>query len=304
MPSINVNINDVSFDSDVLIHLWADGKGPNVSDGAMLKLIKSCWSQHDTMMRVETTSGDTVSQLCDYTYSQLRSMMSVSRKKHLRALCIYMCVFDELTLAEYDIDVSYPLDVWIAETLSEGFIPLLEVKEKIVCRLFKFVSDSKDAEAKKAVSKLRKVYKEYRELSEGEELEVFARLMTALRTAMVICDNFEKKQGEELLDQFNEELQDYYESKIECFGLGDVESDSKFLKMLFGMVKEVYENTPIVLKKKKEKKRKKPKKEKKASPPPIPPFPSKEKLASLGYEVIVWDGGDINETIVLVPGVF
>jgi hypothetical protein len=304
MPSINVNINDVPFDSDVLIHLWADGKGPNVSDGAMLKVIKSCWGQHDTMMRVETTSGDTVSQLCDYTYSQLRSMMPVSRKKHLRALCIYMCVFDELTLAEYDIDVSYPLDVWIAETLSGGFIPLLEVKEKIVCRLFKLVSNYKEEMAKTAVSKLRSVYKEYRELTDNVPSPVFAKLFIAFETAMVICDNFEKKQGEALLDQFNEELQDYYENKIELRGLGNVEADSKFLKMLFGMVKEVYENTPIVLKKKKEKKKKKPKKEKKASPPPIPPFPSKEKLASLGYEVIVWDGGDINETIVLVPGVF
>ena len=227
MPSINVNINDVPFDSDVLIHLWADGKGPNVSDGTMLKVIKCCWSQKDTMMRVETTSGDRVSQLCDYTYSQLRSMMSVSRKKHLRALCIYMCVFDELTLAEYDIDVSYPLDSWIAETLSGGFIPLLEVKEKIVCRLFKLVSDSKEEKAKTTVSALRELHScfktEIDENPDDKSQPVDTALMAALGTAMVICDNFEKKQGEELLDKFNEELQDYYESKIECFGLGDVE---------------------------------------------------------------------------------
>jgi len=303
MP-LNINVDGIPFDASVLLRLWADGKGPNVPDFNKFSAISFYW-EHSSC--AETTSGLSGSELLAHSSKKLKGLLPrLSRTKILRVLCIFICVLEDLTMkmdeCEAHIEVSYPLETWVAEALSGGFIPLQEVNEKILSRFLELVSNYKEEKAKRTVSALRELHSEFKseieENPDDKSVPVDTALMAALGTAMVICDNFEKKQGEALLDRFNEELQAYYEIKIEVFGLGDVEKDGKFLKGLFGMVKEVYELTPIVLKKKKRKKTKK------AKPPPIPPFPSKEKLAALGYEVIVWDGGDINEQIVLRPGVF
>ena len=296
MP-ITFNVDDVPFDASVLLRLWADGKGPNVPDFSKFTAIRFYWENGDLVSSIETTSGISGTDLLVHSSKKLKDLLPrLSKTKLLRVLCIFICVYEDLTMKMNEFEttlsqVSYPLETWVAEALSGGFIPLQEVNEKLLSRFLELISNIKEKVAEEKVAKLREIYSIW---TEFEETPVNVALVTALRTAMVICDNFEKKEGEELLDRFNEELQNYYEVQIETFGLGDVEKDAEFLKKLFGSVKEVYEQTPIVLKKKKKKK-----KAKKAKPPPIPPFPSKEKLIALGYEVIVWDGGDINEQIVL-----
>ena len=252
------------------------------------KLVKSIWENNQA---VRTFNQDENFVLW---YNKFKSLFLGNKMKPLRMMCILMFVYQGIIDAtNHDDDVIVgPVHIWFIELMKEGFDkPTKEIVEILVK---KHIEDQAEKHEIKVIKTIEHITKFAKEWANDKKRQAF------WKTALDICFHYKTEDRVEgMLDTFSEALQEWYENKLKE-GEGDVNGDAKWMKSLYADVKMIYEASSF--KHKVEKKKKK--KNKKVKAPPVPPAPSLETIISTGNEVIIWEGGDIYEEIVLIKGVF